>query len=292
MSVLFVFITFFLQCMMVVFLADQLLTRKFNFFAVVTEMSLILTVLFFRFSFYQDSSNGTISTSSRILSIYLVTLISFKDSLLRKTLVYLLGILVDLISELISVWLPWKILESDLPYPYPVEIEPQLISMGKVICFDVMFILTMMLVIAIKRKSISENYSLRLVGAIGALGLAHFAFLVLYYSTARLENFEINDWLQTIFQLMLFSIMLFYYFGTLRISALEKRAAELESIREDIENDRRYFELADSKFEEISRIRHDIQNQLSTVRLMLDDESSRKDAEEIIKSLVEHLDSI
>lgn len=292
MSTLFTYINFLLQSVLVIFLCDQLMTKRWNFILTVNYMSVLLTGIFVNLNYSPDKNNNTLSTILRILMIYVIIMLAFSDGILKKTAVFVLSLLIDLVTETVSVMLAWWIYKLDLPYPFPVEIEPEALSMAKVICLDVMFLLTLAVVLLLKRRNITEKYSRRLLVTVGLFGLAHFTFLVLYYCVARMERYEINDWLQMVFQLMFFSMILFCYFSTLRISEMEKKAAELDIIKTEMERDRSYFELADSRFEEISRIRHDIQNQLATVKLLMETEDGRQDAEDILNSLAEHLDSV
>ncbi len=271
---------------------NQLLLPKWRYLTTVSLMTFLLSAAYLNLNYNPNSANGALSTITRLTSIFLMTLLGYSDKVTKKAKVYLLGIMIDLITEIISCSLPWAICHSKLPYPFPVEMAPEVVSMGKVICLDVLSITTLTVLIFIKKKDITSKYSQRRLIIMLLFCTIHFFFLVINYTVYRSPDFEINDWLHMIFQLMLFSIIIFDYFSTLRISELERKESRIKIINAEIERDREYFELADSKFEEISRIRHDMQNQIATIKLLMQTENGRKEAEDIINGISYRLDQI
>ncbi len=292
MSTAFTIVNFFIQIMIFTFMYDQFIEPRWCYLLRLSMFTMVMAGIYLEFNFMPEHTNNTLSTVLRIIVIYILTLMAYRGSFIRKTLIFLLEIVLDIVTELISCLLAWRIYNLEMPYPTPVVLAPEALSMAKVICLDIMFLLTFIVIIVFKRKDLASKTSLRLLIIMLFFCLIHLAFLVIGYCVYRFKEYEINDWLNMTLQLMLFSLIIFHYFSTLRISRLEKQEARYKIVTAEIERDRRYFELADSKFDEISRIRHDIQNQLATVRLLMETEDGSNEAEKMINSISQHLDQI
>lgn len=121
---------------------------------------------------------------------------------------------------------------------------------------------------------------------------AHLGFLVTFFLTCKTSQSSTNVLLQLCFQLILIILMTVQYSNSMRISELERREAEVRLIDAELENNRRIFMLADSRFSEVSRIRHDIQNHISTARLLMQSDGDGASAKEMISAIEQRLDNI
>lgn len=292
MSSIYEMVNILIQSALTVFLLGQLLTPRLRYTVSALILTAGLSAVYLGTYFDHRIFNRAVSTVIRMAFITAYFVLAYRDSLRKKAGVFLLMMGIDTLAEISAALLTWSIYSVDSPYPRPTAIDPNALAMGRGVCLDVMFIGSLAAVMVYKRRYLNDRRSLRLLWLMLVFILTHLIFLVVFNCVCRPGSNRLNDWLQMAFQLMLFTNVLLYYAATLKINRLEKRAAELSLVSSEMERDREYFELADSRFEEISRIRHDIQNQLSAAKLLMSSEDGRQDAGEILRGISERLDRI
>ena len=292
MNIAFTIVNYVVQDIIIIFFFNQLLTPKWHFTTSVAVMSFLICSIYLELNYLPEKTNSILSTILRIAVIVFLIVFSYDDAPKRKIAVFVIQILLDLLSELISCLLAWSIFNSSISYPFAVTQSPELLSMAKIVCLDVLFVLSLTVIMFFKHRHLTSKQSYNLLFLMLIICVMHFIFLILYYCLGRTPEYEISDGLQMFLQLMIYSLIVFHYYNTIRVSDLERKEAEIERINEELKNNRLYFDLADSKFEEISRLRHDIQNELSTIKLLIEEEESIASAESMIETIEHRLDQI
>lgn len=124
------------------------------------------------------------------------------------------------------------------------------------------------------------------------ISLTHLVFLCVYYRINRNEASEWNNFIQLIFQLLLFIMLIYQYYSTLRTHCLLEAEKTLKAVQSQRESEYHYYKLADSKFTEISQLRHDIQNQMQAVKVLMQSKDGSAQAAGILNCIEERLDSM
>ena len=81
---------------------------------------------------------------------------------------------------------------------------------------------------------------------------------------------------------MLCILLVIQYYSMLNRRELLRSAEELRTLRLQMDNNEQYYKLAESKFTEISKLRHDMQAQIQTVSLLMHDPDGQQNAERMI----------
>lgn len=120
--------------------------------------------------------------------------------------------------------------------------------------------------------------------------IVHYGFLIVHYGKmAEIDAFDL--FMEYIFQSIIVLLLYLQYFAVCRnIDLLEENY--LFSMKQfEQENEQRYYELAQSKFDEISKIRHDLNNHLGIAKqLILEDQ--KNEAQEIMEDICKTLNEI
>ena len=276
----------------IIFFLDLYLTPKWRFTTNVAVLSLLVCITSCLLTHLPEKERAVTDIILTAAALAFLIGFSYADSRKRKLTVLCVQIFLYLISKLISCLLAWGIFGFPQLHSFEAEKSQELLSMSRILCIDIFFILSLSVIIIVNHRHLIPDRSPGLLYLMLTICVMHFLFLLLYYRLGRTPEYEINDGLQILLQLMIFTPTVFHYFSTLRVSQLERNEAEIEHLNEELKNNRLYFELADSKFEEISRIRHDIQNELSTAKFLIEKEDSIESAKSIIDSIQHRLDRI
>ena len=150
-----------------------------------------------------------------------------------------------------------------------------------------MFILFGIILICLLRRSVPLMQELSVIFVfIGC----HFLFLCTYLHNMTEALTETGVVLQLAFQTMFTTLLIMQYYSIQNRRQLVQDAEELQRLRMQMESNEQYYRLAESKFSEISRLRHDIHAQVQTVSALLSDPDGRERAEKIIDSIQERLE--
>lgn len=171
-------------------------------------------------------------------------------------------------------------------------IDYQLLAVAQTIVADLLllFIIIMAFIINYRKFKLEKSLT-ELLYMLCFISL-HFIFIVAYYYINRNNISEANNMIQLAFQALLFIMIFIQYYNSLNISRLRESEREYKAMQSRMENDYNYYMLADSKFTEISELRHDMQNQFQTIRVLLNTQDGRKQAENIIDDIQQRLLSV
>ena len=160
------------------------------------------------------------------------------------------------------------------------------VAAGRIFIIDLFLLFALLLICLLRR-----NFRLlRDMAMIIAFVCGHFAFLCgyLYFVSEALT--EIGVLLQLAFQTMLCILLMIQYYNMLNRRELLRSAEELKTLRLQMDNNEQYYKQAESKFTEISKLRHDMQAQIQTVSLLMRDPDGQANAERMIETIRQRLD--
>lgn len=267
-----------IQSIITVFRLCRLLTLRRSFLQATAILSVLTLLIGLCAHAIIGNNSGVPASALSAAAGFGFTLLSFDGSLKAKASAYLSGILISLAAVLGAELTARTIFGSTAPA-----------APSQMLFLDLFMILALAVLTTEKLRK-KENAGLLLMMLL--FSALHLAFLVIFFITCSTAASDVNCLMQLCFQLILYVLITVLYFNSLRLAELERREAEARRISEEMKENRRYFMLADSKFSEISHIRHDIQNHLSTARLLMEDNDSIGSAESIIDAIEQRLKNI
>lgn len=267
-----------IRSIMIVFWLCRLLTLRRSFLLTAAGLAAITVLICYAVYGITGKDGGVLEAALNAASGFGYTMLTFRDSPRAKAAAYLSGLLMSLVALCCGQLTAHAILGSA-----PVT------ATSRMLFHDMFMILVLSVLAAVKHRT---GERIRLLLMMLLFSALHLAFLIIFFITCGTADSEVNCLMQLCFQLLLFALITVQYFNSMRIAELERREAEVRRFSEEMEDSRRYFMLADSKFSEISRIRHDIQNHLSTARLLMEGSDSISSAESIIDAIEQRLDNI
>lgn len=171
-------------------------------------------------------------------------------------------------------------------------IDNHLVPAGQAILSDVLLLFIIIVAFVVNYRKFKLEKSLAELSYMLCFISLHFVFVIAYYYINRNNISEANNMVQLAFQTLLFIMIFIQYYNSLNTSRLRETEREYKAIQNRMENDYNYYMLADSKFTEISELRHDIQNQFRTIRVLLNTPDGREEAENIIDDIQQRLLSV
>lgn len=210
----------------------------------------------------------------------------YEDTLLHKALMFIGFLTVQTVTETLVTLFFSALTHTDLITMANTDPNSTQIAAARILIIDVFMLVFIMLICAVRRNlKILRDMSL-IVGFV----CGHFAFLCgyLYFVIEALT--EVGVLLQLAFQTMLCILLVIQYYNMLNRRELLRSAEELKTLRLQMDNNEQYYKLAESKFTEISKLRHDMQAQIQTVSLLMRDPDGQENAERMIETIQQRLD--
>ena len=222
----------------------------------------------------------------RIILTVLSILTLYKDRHIKKIINIFLIIGLSQIIEYIALLIWSKISNISIS---EININENNIIFPLLMIADLLFMSFLILAIFYNRKDlwIKENFTQ--LGIMFLTVLVHFIAIIIYYSDMSVLDNVHNQFIQMFFQLLLYIILVFNYFNALRTRKLMESQQTLKNLETEMEHNYSYYTLADEKFTEISKLRHDILNQIQTVQYILGTEKNEREARQIMKRIEEQL---
>ena len=119
----------------------------------------------------------------------------------------------------------------------------------------------------------------------------HILYLCIALNMQKELMTETGILLQLFLQTMFFIMLIIQYYSLQNRRQLMLEAEELKHLRLRMESNEGYYRLAERKFTEISKLRHDIHAQIQTVSALLRDPDGRESAESIIETLKQRMEN-
>ena len=231
----------------------------------------------------------------KIVINFIVFYMIFEGRLIHKLIQYTSFYVIALIVEVIMLG-TLKLLFSELSYTdYNVVNDSYIIAAGRIMAADLLLAVLLAvseIVILRLNKDKADRNDLKDIFFIIVLVLGHFVYLMIYYKLNNDDRTDTNNLIQLAYQ-VLFLVLVFIQYYTMKHSReLMKAEQEYLSVKSEMDNNYRYYQLAESKFDEISRLRHDLNNQLSTVRQLLADGNDIERAQNIMERINESLSAV
>ena len=223
----------------------------------------------------------------RILSSAMIVIWLYRGKITERVFSFILMLAINIVAEFIGIGI------CQLVYEIPIEAidinSENYIFYVMLLCTDLWFIGLLTVIIIWKRKELCIRGNFTQIGIMFVAVLIHFIAIFIYYTNESVLNNMHNHMMQLFFQLLLYIILVFNYFNALRTRKLMESQQTLKNLETEMEHNYSYYTLADEKFTEISKLRHDILNQIQTVQYILGTEKNEHEARQIMKRIEEQL---
>ncbi len=253
---------------------------RFRSIAIYTISSSIL--LLFKFTNFDNQI--IVSTVSIMLQLVLLvfTLVSFRDSLYKKLIVFVVIQLCNFIAEFLGL----LYLDSISTYTLTLEPHSKEFTIAILLALSLLFLLSLLFIFIWKYANSRKKNTLLLVFSI--LPMIQLLISASLFAPTLIERDMLNNSLMFICSLIA-TITLFILLCLLlrRQEKQSIQAAYLE-LQELYQMENEYYQTLEARHEELSKIRHDYNNHISTLYMLIS--SNKLDtAREMINSMKQQL---
>ena len=225
---------------------------------------------------------------ARNLPLILSLFIFFKDSILKKCLMYLGLQLIMMTGSVIlnPVFLDfYDVTYNEIHYPCPMQ------AIGTLSYTDYHLFVTLLVIEwSNRRKKVKwKNTSFCIFMSI--LLLIHFVFICFCMADRDMPaNYEMAL-MQWSFQMIIICLIIAQYYSNKRNHELMLKNEEYELMKLKKRYTYEYYQLANKRYEDVSKIRHDLHNEIRSVKALIA-YKDYSEAERIIQQLQDKLDNI
>lgn len=265
--------------------------KSFMFSVVIWFVPMAATYGLFGLMF--PSTPPFVQAGLRGLILLCFVLTMFGGSLKRRLIQYFSFYALSFALEFLTIPLAVVIFDEIPNYGYLASSDDTALAFYRIVFTDVLFLGYVAVIMISRRKSLVSqgiHYDMHILSFFVTL---HFMFLVMH---SRVEKNSVlsdtDNLIQLSYQTLMYTLLLMHYFGSLRRRELIRTEQELEQLRAVRENEYRYYQLAEEKFDEISKLRHEMQNQLTTAIRLMNEPDGGEQAERILSSMQSGLLSV
>ncbi len=165
-------------------------------------------------------------------------------------------------------------------------------NVGMMIWSDLTLSISVAAAIWFNRKDDFFKTNKRILLIMIVFPLLHLVFTYAYFYK-RGDSLDLQTVITHLFyQSTMLILIIAQFFALKRSHELKKSEENLNRLQTEIQHTYEYCMLADRKFSDISKLRHDIHNQIQTIRQLIAVERNNKEAEIMINQLQEKLESM
>ncbi|MDO4864341.1 MAG: GHKL domain-containing protein [Ruminococcus sp.] len=280
----------YLQLSIGVFIFTELGHPKRGFFFITTAWTALFYAVHRLFMLFETNAvEEVLQTTAKFLTYFFV-LTFYRENIWQKLRMSIYFSVVAIISE------PFTLLLTSLAFGVtPSEFYSQnhmniVLMSGKMISIDLMLAMATVICMLVKRK---EHNSSRTKGLWGILLfiMLHTVFIIAFFAANRSDISYQMVWTQMIFQLLLSIMIYLRYFNSKRALEFIRTEAELENAAIEAESNKRYYELAQNKYEAITSLQSHLCAQLEKADDMLSSDGTEEMAS-IIGDIRRKLDEV
>lgn len=160
---------------------------------------------------------------------------------------------------------------------------------GMILLQDALFIAEVCTVIIIQRKNFSIKGQGEQLWIMLVFMLLHMLFVGVYFLDDTALHRKTDCIVQLVFQLVLIVNILIQYYSALHTQILLQKSQELRQMQMQQQFNFDYYTLAEQRFTEISRLRHDIRNLMQTVSILSEDCTQQQTAARLVEDIRKRL---
>lgn len=164
-----------------------------------------------------------------------------------------------------------------------------LYSLGQILSFDTLFALLMLTCIVVKMKNRNIKRDIINIAIIVCFSLIHYVLTAVLFSDYSVVT-ERNLFFYSLLQLIVIILLVGQYYIFLAHQESSRHLEELKQLQTERDYNLRYYELAKENENKTAQLRHDLQNEIQTVRALIKD-GEMESAENIWSEMQSRLNS-
>ena len=149
-------------------------------------------------------------------------------------------------------------------------IDIGLYSFGQTLSYDTLFVFLMLTCIAVKMKNRHLNREIMSIAVIVGFSVLHFIITAVYFSDYPTVT-ERNLFFYSILQNIMIVLLVGQYYIFLAHQESDRHLEEVKQLQTERNYNMRYYELAKNNETKTAQLRHDLQNEIQTVRALIKD---------------------
>ncbi len=270
------------------FLFTHVLKKRFSFLAILgiefaVQLAISFSGVFFNVSVY-------ICTVLQFMLALAVLIFFFEGKIRNKLLVFLGQSCISIVVSIISSALIQIICEVSISV---FSDGGAWKSFGILLTSDILMVVIFLIcwiILSKRRNNNNTVFAKTQIKIFLLIIIVHYGLLIVHYG--KMSEIDASDlFIDYIFQSIIYALLYFQYFTAIRNIDLLEENYLLSMKQSEQEKEKRYYELAQAKFDDISKIRHDLNNHIRIAKqFILDDQ--KNEAQEIMEDICRTLDEI
>lgn len=224
----------------------------------------------------------------RNIPLVISILILYKGTILQKIKTYIMVYLFLIAGSLICTPIMLLLFEKKLTEMQFANFQQ---NMGMMIWSDGALIIALLVSMLLNKKDDFYKKNSRTIASLICFPLLHLIFMCAYmrYIKDRIDVQTI--FIHLVYQAIMISLIIIQFYSLKRSHQLLKAEEMMEQIQAEIHHTYKYCMLADEKFHEISKLRHDVNNQVQAIKHLIYAEQN-EEAEKLIEQLQSKLGNL
>ena len=261
------------------------LTPKYPRFRSITVYT-IISGFFLLFKFYNFDNQVLLSMTSLMvqLAFLVFTLISFRDTLYKKLIVFIVILLCSIMSELLCL----LYLDSIATYTLALEPHSREFTIAILFILPLQFLLNLVFIFIWKYANSRKKNTLLLVFSI--LPMVQLLISAGIFAPALIEQDMLDNSLMFVCSLIATLTIVILLCLLLRRQEKQSIQAAYQELQELYQMENEYYQALEFRHEELSKIRHDYNNHIATL-YMLVSSNNLEAAKELINSMKQQINT-
>lgn len=280
----------FLQLVILIFFYNNVGSPKrgFIFTTIVTDIPLIIIYLVGSIGLKLTLGNVWFNIA-RNIPLILTAVFLYEGSLMRKLTMYAEEFGAVLIGAAIGNPITVMVLNVDYSQINHVNL---LQIIGTMIYTDISLVIFIFAIVLHNKVNKNYNGKIRSLGLICLMIIAHLIFMCLSISDKKFVINHLTVIMHLVFQGIIIILSIAQFYSIKKSNNFLLAEEELKHLRSEIQHTYDYYMLANEKYDYVSKLRHDINNQINTVKMLISEGTGNSEVEEIIEQLQGKLSEI
>lgn len=277
------------QLAVMIFFISNFLHAKFKFITIEILMFIPTTIVYLVGALnIEFGLSSVIFTILRNLPIVAVVLLAYEGGIWKKIKAYIAVYLFIMIGSIIGTPIMLMLFQKKIDEMQVANFQQ---NFGMMVWSDSALIIALLGSLFLNRKDEFYSENRRTIASLICFPLLHLIFMCAYMSYVR-ERLDVQTvFIHLVYQSIMISLIIIQFYSLKRSHELSKAEKMMEQIQSEIHHTYQYFMLADEKFHEISKLRHDVNNHVQAIKhLVLDDQNA--EAQELLDQLQGKLENL
>ena len=277
------------QIAVIIFFVNNLLKPKLKF--ILIELLIIIpfsAIYLFGAIKLELGLSNVLFNIMRNLPMVAGILIAYEGGFVKKIKTYVAIYLFLLLGSLIGTPIMLMLFQKKIDEMQVANFQQ---NMGMMLWSDTALIIALLVSLFLNRKDDFYKKNRRTITSLICFPLIHLVFMCAYMSYVR-ERLDVQTvFIHLVYQSIMISLIIIQFYALKRSHELLKAEEMMEQIQSEIQHTYQYCMLADEKFHEISKLRHDVNNQVQAIKHLIFAEQN-EEAEKLLDQLHNKLENL